>query len=83
MKFPRLETSAGADLLKVFDERGVEYGLIGSMPKAVHCPKLACDNELNLMIDSTPDRARKVLTVLQAVPDTRDSEKLAINIQRS
>ena len=34
------------------------------------------------MIDSTPENARKVLTALQAVPDTRDSEKLAINIQQ-
>ena len=57
--------------------------LIGSMAKAFHCPKLACVNDMDLMIDSTPENARKVLTALQAVPDAGDLETLAnINIQQ-
>ena len=80
--FPRLWTPACADLLKAFNEGGVEYLLIGSMAKAFHCPTLASVNDMDLMIDSTPENARKVLTALQAVPDAGDLEKLALNIQQ-
>ena len=82
MRFPHLETSACADLLAVLNDGGIEHLLIRSMAKAVYCPKLACVNEIDLMFDFAPEKARKMLTALQAVPDTRDSAKLAINIQQ-
>ena len=80
--FPRLWTPACADLLTAFNEEGVRYLLIGSMAKAFHRPELACVNDMDLMIDSTPENARKVLTALKAVPESGDLEKLALNIQQ-
>ena len=56
--------------------------LIGSMAHAVHRPNLACVNQMDPMIDSTPENARNVLTALQAARDARNSEKLAITIQQ-
>ena len=81
LPFPRLWTPACADLLKAFHEGGVEYLLIGNMANAFHCPKLASAIDMVLMIDSTPENARKALTALQAVRDAADLEKLALNIQ--
>ena len=62
--FPRLWTSASADLLNVLHKGGVEYLFIGSMAKAFHCPKQACVSDMGLMVDSSPENARKVLTAL-------------------
>lgn len=80
--FPRLWTPDCADLLTAFNEEGVEYLLIGSMAKAFHCPRLACVNDMDLMIASTPENARSVLIALKAVPDAGDLEKLALNVQQ-
>ena len=82
MKFPRLWTPACARLLNALNEGGVEYLLVGSMAKAFHRPKLACVNDMDLMIESTLENARKVLTALRAVRGASDSEKLALNMQQ-
>ena len=78
--FPRLWTSAFADLLNASSEGGVEYLLIGSMAKALHCPKLACVSDMDLMIDSTRENARTVLTALQTERGAGDLEKLPLSI---
>lgn len=80
--FPRLWTPACADLLKAFNEGGVKYLLIGSMAEAFHCPNLARPNDMDLMIDATPENATKVLTALQTVRDDGDLGKLALSMQQ-
>lgn len=82
MKFPRLWTSACADLLSAFNEGGVEYLLVGSMAKSFHYPKLACVNDMDLMISPTAENARRVLAALRAVRGACDLEQLALNIQK-
>ena len=39
--FPHFWTDKCADLLRAFNDNGVEYLLIGSMAKAFHCPELS------------------------------------------
>ena len=81
--FPRLWTNACADLLRTFNNEGVDYLLIGSMAKAFHCPKLACVNDMDLMINSTPENAGKVLAALRAVPGAGDLQDIkAIKIEQ-
>ena len=80
--FPRLWANACAVLLRAFNNEGVEYLLIGSMAKAFHCPEMACVNDMDLMIDPTPENAGKVLSALRAVPGAGDLKKLVLNIER-
>ncbi len=80
--FPRLWTPACAKLLKAFNRDGVEYLLIGSMAKAFHCPKLARVNDMDLMIDSTPENARKALIALQSVRGAGNLENPALKTQQ-
>ena len=81
--FPRLWTKACANLLRAFNKERVEYLLIGSMAKAFHCPNLACVNDMDPMINPTPENAGRVLTALRAVPSAGDLQDIrAIKIEQ-
>ena len=82
MKFPDLWTENCADLLRAFNKEAVEYLLIGSMAESFHCPDLTCVTDMDLMVDSTPENARKVLSALCAVPGAVDPAKLSLDIER-
>ena len=80
--FPRLWTDACADLLRAFNHQGVEYLLIGSMARAFYCPELAYVTDMDLMINSTPENAKKVRSALLAVPGAGDLQAIkAIKIE--
>ena len=73
MKLPHLWTDTCADLLRAFNNKGVQYLLIGSMAKALHCPGLDLVNDMDLMINSTPENARKVLSVFRQLGQDMDA----------
>ena len=60
MQFPELWTDNCADLLRAFNNQGVQYLLIGSMAKSHYCRQLRV-NDIDLMINPTPENAGKVL----------------------
>ena len=81
MKFPQLWTDNCADLLRAFNKEGVEYLLIGSMAKSYYCSQPRV-NDMDLMISSTPENARKVWSALRAVENAVDLSKLTDEKQR-
>ena len=76
LPFPHLWTDKCADLLRAFNDHGVEYLLIGSMAQTLHRPERAGVNDMDLMINSTPENAGKVLSALRAVPGAGDLQAI-------
>ena len=81
MQFPELWTDNCADLLRAFNNQGVQYLLIGSMAKFHYCrqPRV---NDMDLMINPTPKNVRKVLSALRTVDNAVDLAKLTDEIER-
>ena len=81
MQFPELWTDNCADLLRAFNNQGVQYLLIGSMAKSHYCrqPRV---NDIDLMINPTPENAGKVLSALRAVENAADLAKLTDEKER-
>ena len=78
MQFPDSWVDNCASLLRAFNDRGVEYLLIGSMAKSYCCSQPHV-NDMDLMIGCTQENKRRVLSVLQEDLDylfRDDPEKL-------
>ena len=78
MQFPDSWVDNCASLLRAFNDRGVEYLLIGSMAKSYYCSQPHV-NDMDLMIGCTQENKRRVLSVLQEDLDylfRDDPEKL-------
>ena len=78
MQFPDRWVDNCASLLRAFNEKGVEYFLIGSMAKSYYRSQLQV-NDMNLMISCTQENQRRVLSILQEDLDCLfrdDPEKL-------
>ena len=82
MKFPRRWTNHCADLLRAFNNEGVQYLLIGSMAKSFHCSELDAVDDMDLMVNSTQENVRKVLSVLRSVPHAVDPAELTLDLER-
>ena len=82
MQFPQLWTDNCADLLKAFNNQGVQYLLIGSMAKSHYCrqPRV---NDMDLMINPTPKNVRQVVSALRTVDNAVDLTKLSAEIERA
>ena len=64
MQFPDSWVDNCASLLRAFNDRGVEYLLIGSMAKSYYQPQPHV-NDMDLMISCTQENQIRVLSVLQ------------------
>ena len=82
MKFPRRWTNHCAELLRAFNNKGVQYLLIGSMAKSFHCSELDAVDDMDLMVNSTQENVRKVLSVLRSVPHAVDPAELTLDLER-
>lgn len=82
MKFPQRWTNNCAALLRAFNNEGVQYLLIGSMAKSFHCSELDAVDDMDLMVNSTQENVRKVLSALRSVPHAVDRAELTLDLER-
>lgn len=74
MQFPYLWTDHCPKLLRAFNSKHVEYLLIGSMAKSYYS-KQKCVNDMDLMINCTPENAREVRPILSQLGEDMDDEE--------
>ena len=82
MKFPQRWTNNCAELLRAFNNEGVQYLLIGSMAKSFHWAELDAVDDMDLMVNPTQENVRKVLSVLHSVPHAVDAAELTLDLKR-
>ena len=82
MKFPQRWTDNCAELLRAFNNKGVQYLLIGSMAKSFHCSELDAVDDMDLMVNPTQENVRKVLSALRDVPSAADPARLTLDLER-
>ena len=79
-RFPDRWTTSCADLLTGLNTHNVEYLLIGSMAKALHSVNGTTVDDMDVMVDATPDNARKVTLLFHKLglqTDAATTERLA------